>query len=114
LVAISYTNREPAGDCYALLEYLSRNDAALGIDGTRIGVMASSGNAPVALSALMRKDHEYLKFAVLSCAVLVDLDGSTGVAEAAKEYGFVNAALAISSRSARRAFVPGGQTSCSY
>jgi len=90
LVAITYTNREPDGDCCALLEYLHRNAAALGIDGARMGVSASSANVPVALSALMRAGCQ-LKCAVFNCGFLMDLEGSTVVAQASKEYGFVNA-----------------------
>ena len=36
LVAITYTNREPAADLDALLQHLRENAAALGIDGDRI------------------------------------------------------------------------------
>jgi hypothetical protein len=93
LVAITYRNREPAEDCRALLEHVRENAAALGIDGTRVGVSSASGNVPVALSLLMRAEGFALKCAVLSCGYLLDLDGSTIVAEAAKQYGFVNACV---------------------
>jgi len=89
-VAIAYSNREPATDLHALLRYVQQNAWALGIDETRIGLYASSGNVPLALSALMRKDENHLKCAVLNCGFMLDLDGSSGVADAAKTYGFVN------------------------
>lgn len=91
LVAITYTNREPAGDCNALLRHLRANSAALGIDGGRIGVWASSGNVPLALSLLMREAHDYLKCAALCYGLMMDLDGATSVAQAAQMFGFANA-----------------------
>jgi len=90
LVAITYTNREPAADLQALFQYLRQNAAALGIDEKRIGIWASSGNVPLALSILMQKDREYLKCAVLCYGFMLDLEGSTSVAEAAKTWGFAN------------------------
>jgi len=90
LVAITYTNREPAADLGTLLQYLRRNAASLGIDGDRIGVWASSGNVPLALSVLMREARESLKCAVLCYGYMLDLEGSVAVAEAARAFGFVN------------------------
>jgi acetyl esterase/lipase len=90
VVAITYTNREPAADLLALLQHVRENAASLGIDENRIGLYASSGHVPLALSVLMHEDRDYLKCAVLSCGFMLDLDGSTGVAEMAKQYGFVN------------------------
>ncbi len=90
VVAITYTNDEPAADIHALLQYVRQNAATLGIDENRIGLYASSGNVPLALSVLMQEDRDYLKCAVLSCGFMLDLDGSSGVAETAKTYGFVN------------------------
>ena len=90
LVAITYTNREPATDIHALLEYVRQNAAALGIDETRLGLWASSGNVPLALSVLMREDQEYLKCAVLCYGIMLDTEGESRVAEAAKTWGFAN------------------------
>ena len=87
IVAIAYTNREPATDLIELLKYVRQNAAALGIDEHRIGLHAWSGNAPLALFALMQE--RYLKCALLSCGYMLDLNGSTGVAEMAKQFGFV-------------------------
>lgn len=91
MIAITYTNREPAADVHALLRYVRQNAAALGIDETRLGVWASSGNVPLALSILMQKGMDYVKCAVLCYGYTLDLEGATGVAEAAKMFGFVNA-----------------------
>lgn len=90
MVAITYTNREPATDIHALLEYVRQNADALGIDETRIGLWASSGNVPLALSVLMREDQEYLKCAVLCYGIMLDMEGDHHVAEAAKMWGFAN------------------------
>ena len=87
--AVLYGTRDPADDIHAVLRHIRQNAATLGIQENRIGILAVSANVVVALSALMQ-DHS------LSCAALLfgytlDLDGSTVVADAAKEYGFVNA-----------------------
>lgn len=88
LVAITYTNREPAADARALLRYVRQNAAALGVDEQRIGLWACSGNVPLALSILM--DDASLKCAVLCYGLMLDLGGATHVAEAAKTWGFAN------------------------
>lgn len=90
MAAITYTNREPASDFHALLQYVRGNAAQLGIDENRIGLWASSGNVPLALSALIEKAGDYLKCAVLCYGYMLDLEGGTGVADAARTFGFVN------------------------
>ena len=55
LVAIAYTNREPAADLHTLLDYVRQNSESLGIDETRIGLWSSSGNVPLALSVLIHE-----------------------------------------------------------
>ena len=90
LAAVTYANQEPVADLDALLHYLSRNAGALGIDESRIGVYAFSGCGPLGLSVLMGESRDYLKCAVLSCAYVTDCDGSTGTADAARQWGFVN------------------------
>jgi hypothetical protein len=91
LVAITYANRDPEPDLHALLRYVRHNAAALGIDETRIGVWSCSGNVPLALSALMQSEfREYLNCAALCYGFTLDLDGSTGVADAQKQWRFAN------------------------
>lgn len=91
LVAITYsTGHAPAEDLVALLEYVRRNATALGVDENRIGLWACSGNVPNAMSALMQADNGYLKCAVLCYGLTLDLDGATGVAAAARQWGFAN------------------------
>jgi len=90
LVAIAYTNRQPAEDLDALLHHVRDNAAALGIDGDRVGVWACSGNVPLALSALIAHGHDFLKCGALLYGYMLDLDGATGVAEAAAAVRFTN------------------------
>ena len=90
MAAITYTNREPAADIHALLQYVRRNAAHLGVDERRIGIWACSGNVPLALSVLMQDPADFLKCAVLCYGFMLDLDGSTCVADAARQYGFAN------------------------
>ena len=90
IVAITYTNRDPATDAHAVLQHVRQNAASLRIDENRIGVWASSGNVPTALSVLMQDRADYLRCAVLCYAYMLDLDGSTAIADAARTFGFVN------------------------
>lgn len=90
LVAVAYANREPIADLDAVLDHVEKNVSSLGIDGARIGLWASSGHAPLALSAMMRRRE--LKCAALLYPYTLDLDGGTGLANAAKMFRFVNPA----------------------
>src|SRR5262249_11010658 len=92
IVAIAYTNREPVADLDALLDHVRRNGEALGVDETRVGLWASSGNVPLALTALTGDGGEYLKCAALSYGFMLDLHGSTRVAETAAQFRFANPA----------------------
>ena len=87
LIAVTYATNEPARDIRALFEYLRKHAEDLRIDEKRLGVWACSGNAPMALSVLM---EENVRCAVLCYGFLLDLDGATGVADGAKQWGFVN------------------------
>jgi hypothetical protein len=90
LVAITYTNTSPAADLQALLDHLTRNGSSLGIDGDAVGLWASSGNAPMALSRLMKDARPRITCAALCYGYLLDLDGATHVAEMARMYGLAN------------------------
>jgi hypothetical protein len=91
MVAVTYTNRHAAEDAAALLAHVRGNAAAIGIDESRIGLLAGSGNAPVALSLLMRNSAHHPRCGVLCYPLLLDADGATCVADAAATYGFANA-----------------------
>jgi acetyl esterase/lipase len=90
LIAVTYATVDPEADIHALLRYMRDNGASIGIDANRIGIWACSGNVPNALSVLMREPRDHFKCAVLCYGFMLDLDGSTGVADAAKAFGFVN------------------------
>jgi hypothetical protein len=91
IAAITYTNREPVADIASVLAYIRQNSSSLGIDPNRIGLWAASGNVPLALSILMQPDaQDYLKCAALCYGLTLDLDGGTGVADAARMFRFAN------------------------
>lgn len=90
MVAITYSNREPVVDVLALLEYVRENASSLGIDDTRLGLWAASGNVPLAVWLLMQKDWPALRCAVLCSGFMLDLHGSTGVADMQKTFRFAN------------------------
>jgi len=89
IVGILYESSHPATDALAVLNYIRENSVELGIDPTRLGVWASSGNAPVALSAVAQGN---LRCAALCYGFTLDLDGATGVAQAAAQFYFANPA----------------------
>jgi AraC family transcriptional regulator len=88
LAAVTYLNHNPMRDLDALFQFIRENAETLGIDERRIGVWSCSGNVPRALDALMQKQD--LKCAALCYGVMLDLDGSTGVAESASRFKFAN------------------------
>jgi hypothetical protein len=91
LAAITYDNRQPTADLAAVLAWLRVNAHACAIDPGRIGLWASSGNVPLALAALM-DDGSALRCAAFCYGYMLDLDGATAVADASRQFGFVNAA----------------------
>jgi hypothetical protein len=91
MVAVTYTNREPAKDVYTVLQYVRDRAAILDIDADRLGLWACSGNAPAALSVLMESDAPVnVRCAVLPYGYMLDADGATDVADAAARFHFVN------------------------
>jgi len=90
LIAITYSNRNPADDIRTLLRHVRSNGASLGVDEGRIGLWASSGNVPLALSLLMQDAETPPTCAVLCYGYTLDLENSTGVADAARTFGFAN------------------------
>jgi len=78
--AIAYSNREPASDFLAVLR---------AIEAERIAVLASSGNVPVALSALKRDAPVRIACAALLYGYMLD------VADAAAQFRFADPALSF-------------------
>jgi hypothetical protein len=94
MVAIVGTSQDPGTDVQTMLRYVRQHAAPLGIDEQRLGLFAASGAGPNALSLLMSDAGKEVTGAVLSNAYLLDLDGSSGVAQAAAQFRFVNPAAA--------------------
>lgn len=93
MAAVTYANREPGRDIHSLLRHLRQKGTALGIDADRIGLLATSGHGPLALATLMDdRTAAPLRGAALICPLLLDLDGFTAVADAAKTFRFANPA----------------------
>jgi hypothetical protein len=64
--------------------------AALHIDENRIGVWSCSGHVPTALSVLTQDSQNRPNCAVPCYPYTLDTDGSTGVADAVRQWGLVN------------------------
>lgn len=90
MVAIAYTNRDPVADVQALFEHIHACAGSLRIDPARVGVIAVSGNVPTALTTIMQDASRTPACAVLGYGCLLDLDGATDVADAARQFGFAN------------------------
>ena len=89
LAAVAYSNEDPAADAPAVLAYLRDHAAELGIDAGRLGLWACSGHAPNALAALGRTPSPAIRCAALCYGYLLDVEGSTDVAAAGRQFGFV-------------------------
>jgi acetyl esterase/lipase len=90
MVAIAYTNRAPVADFEALFEHIHECAGSLRIDPTRVGLIAVSGNVPTALTTIMQYASRTPTCAVFGYGCLLDLDGATDVADAARKFGFAN------------------------
>ena len=91
IVAIAYANHDdPVADLEALFEHLNECAEPLRIDPARVGVLAASGNAPTALTTIMQDARRPPACAVFNCGCLLDLDGETDVADAARQFGFAD------------------------
>ncbi len=88
MAAITYDNDTPADDVHAVLQHVRDHAADLQIDTRRLGVWACSGHVPNALSVLMQSPVA-VRCAVFCYGYLLDLDGSSRVADAARQFGFV-------------------------
>ena len=90
MVAIAYANRDPVTDLQALFEHIHECAESLRIDPARVGVIAVSGNVPTALTTIMQDASRTPACAVFGYGCLLDLDGATDVADAARQFGFAN------------------------
>ena len=92
LVAITCATKDPVADTEAVLAYVREHAVSLRVDPGRMGLWACSGHVPNALSLLAHPERGYLKCAALCYGYMLDLDGSTAVADAARQFGFANPA----------------------
>ena len=90
MVAIAYTNHDPVADLRALFEHIQEGAGSLRIDPAQVGVVAVSGSVPTALTTIMQDARRTPACAVFGYGCLLDLDGATDVADAAKQFGFAN------------------------
>ena len=88
LAAVTYTNRDPRPDAAAVVASLTANANSLDIDTRRLGIWACSGNVPNALSLLPRRPAFSVRCASLLYGYMLDLDGSTAVADASRQFHF--------------------------
>ena len=102
MVAIAYTNQDPVADLRALQDHIHKNAVSLRIDPARVGVVAVSGNVPTALTTLMQDARRTPACAVFGYGCLLDLDGATDVAGAAKQFGFANPGAGLTFADLRR------------
>jgi hypothetical protein len=89
LTAVTYANEEPERDLHAILRTIREKTE-------HIGLWASSGNVPLALSLLMRDGREDITCAALCYGYTLDVD------EQAKAFGFVNPCAGKSVEDLRR------------
>ncbi len=89
LIAVTYTNQDPARDVRHVIRYLQDHSDGLGIDSGRLALWACSGSGPTALSVLMDPDAR-IRCAAFCYAYLFDANGETAVADAARRFGFAN------------------------
>ena len=90
MVAIAYTNRDPVADLQTLFEHVHERAGSLRIDPAKVGVIGMSGNVPTALTTIMEDARRTPACAVFGYGCLLDLDGATDVADAARQFGFAN------------------------
>ena len=89
MATVLYGAAAPADDIQAVLHHLRRHAESLSIDAERIGLLATSGSGPVALSAVMRDPN--IRCAAVLYGYTMDLDGGTAVTDMARQTGFANA-----------------------
>jgi dienelactone hydrolase len=86
VVAVAYDAINPEFDLPMVINHLQQHGSSLGIDGSRIGIFACSGNVPVALASA----NTSLRCAVFLYGFMLDEENGTVVSEAAKQFGFAN------------------------
>jgi hypothetical protein len=95
ITTLTYANRAPADDANALLRHIVSHDTALAVDASRVGLWASSGNVPLALSLLLDRSHGVRPTCAALCyGYMFDDGGSSAVSDNGRQFGFVTPAAA--------------------
>ena len=89
LAAVTYSNVDPAADALAVLAHLRDHAAELDIDAGRFALWACSGHAPNALAVLGRNPSPAIRCAALCYGYMLDVEGSTEVADLGRQFKFV-------------------------
>lgn len=89
MAAITYRNQRPE-DAMALLRHVHDHARELDVDRSRIGLWACSGSVPNALGVLITAAPPRPRCAALCYGFVLDVDGHTTVAEAARTWGFAH------------------------
>jgi hypothetical protein len=89
MAVVVYGPESPNDDVHALLRHLRTEANELAIDAERIGLFATSANVAVALATVIADTS--IRCAALLYGYTMDLEGGTPVADAAGQFGFVNA-----------------------
>jgi hypothetical protein len=99
IAALLYSNEASDSDALAMFDHLSASAGTWQIDPSRIGVLSASANVPVALHLLMERPAAAC--ATLVSGFMIGPADSTVVADAARQYGFVNATAGQSANQLR-------------
>jgi len=86
--AVAYSAADPVRDGRSVMEYLAGAGPDFGVDPSRVGIWAMSGNAPTALGLLLRGVDHGIRCAALLYPFMFETERSTEVADAAAKWGF--------------------------
>lgn len=90
IVAFTYTNENVVDDLERVLQTIRTRAAEWRADPERIGIFAVSGHVPVALRAMFADFPFEPRCAIFAYGYMLDLDGATTTADAAKIFRFQN------------------------
>lgn len=90
IVAFAYTNENAVDDFERLLQTIRTRAADWHVDRERVGIFAVSGHVPVALRAMFTDFAFEPRCAMFAYGYMLDLDGETSTADAAKIFRFQN------------------------
>jgi len=90
MAAIVYETTSPKEDLNSIQNYLVANASKLNIDLNKVGLFSISGNASVALEAIMEKENNFYKCGALYYPFIVSNDSELmkAAVSVSTEYGF--------------------------